>query len=105
MNVAENAKNNDSVTETENSAQNYHHDISEEDNRTADEAIPCDFCEKTFKTLSVLRSHEREKHRAFSGSPIPQVDGLEDTGKTYVKFAFTSIYREEGIEDSLDKIK
>ena len=34
MNVAENAKNNDSVTETENSAQNYHHDISGEDKRT-----------------------------------------------------------------------
>ena len=49
MNVAENAKNNDSVTETENSAQNYHHDISGEDNRTVDKAIPCDFREKTFK--------------------------------------------------------
>ena len=34
MNVAENAKNNNSVTETEDSAQNYHHDISGEDNRT-----------------------------------------------------------------------
>ena len=55
-------------------------------------AIPCDFCEKTFKTAS-------------SGSQIPQVDGLDDFEETYVKYAFTSDYGEEDIKDSLNKIE
>ena len=105
INVAKKAKNEDSVTETKDSAQNAHHDISEEDITIADKAIPCDFCEKTFKTVSGLRSHERGKHRASSGSPIPHVDGFEDTEESYVNFAFTSNYGEEDIVDSLDKIK
>ena len=52
-----------------------------------------------------MKSHERGKHRASSGSPIPQVDGLDDLEDTYVKYAFISDYGEEDIEDSLSKIE
>ena len=99
IDVAEKAKNED-VTENDNSLQN-----ADQDNKIAGKAIPCDFCEKTFKTASGLRSHERGKHRASSDSPIPQVDGFEDLEETFLKFAFTSNYGEEDIKDSLDKIE
>ena len=111
INVAEKVMN-ENLTETEipeRNTQNAHDNKSEEEtikeNKIADKAIPCDFCEKTFKTASGLKSHERGKHRASSGSPIPQVDGLDDLEDTYVKYAFISDYGEEDIEDSLSKIE
>ena len=107
INVAEKVMNED-LTESEISELNAHENTEEEttkENRITDKAIPCDFCDKTFKTASGLKSHERGKHGASSGSPIPQVDGLDDFEETYVKYAFTSDYGEEDIKDSLNKIE
>jgi hypothetical protein len=68
----------------------------EEENKTAEEAISsetetkktiaeqadpehsCDLCEKSFGTLKGLRAHVGRQHKT-SSSPIPQIDGVDDS--------------------------
>ena len=44
---------------------------------TAEEAHPCEVCERTFATLKGLRAHKGKQHKVTS-SPIPQIDGSSD---------------------------
>ena len=44
----------------------------------ADPLHPCDLCEKSFGTLKGLRAHVGRQHKT-SCSPIPQIDGVDDS--------------------------
>ena len=73
------------------------------DVKNAEKAFSCDFCEKSFATEKGLKTHEGKQHKASCGSPIPQMDGVNDL--EYLKYAFKSDYGKEDIEDSLNIIQ
>ena len=53
--------------------------ISDTNSRNAEKAPSCDFCEKTFVSVQDLKRHEEKKHNNCSASPIPQMDGEDDS--------------------------
>ena len=59
----------------------------------------CDMCDKTFGSVKGLTTHNTRVHKP-SSSPIPQLDGVAETG--YVTYTFNSDYTEEDVKDSLD---
>ena len=61
--------------------------ISDTNSRNAEKAPSCDFCEKTFGSVQDLKRHEEKKHNNCSGSPIPQMDGEDDS---YLNYSFKS---------------
>ena len=56
---------------------------SDMNSRNAEKAFSCDFCEKTFGSVQDLKRHEEKKHNNCSGSPIPQLDGEDDSCLDY----------------------